>query len=196
MIKKLQIFIIVLLSVFGFIAITAEQEENNKKDNIQTDKVQVQTQTQTQAKATGPAALYSEPIMKCLEARRSLERTCYQKEGESQQIGCILAASKEMGLCFADYGATNFQKNALEGASELAIIMQNTSKQLQNWVENNYDSVNSFQKKASPFMEELFNNDSETGSHNGQEVLKMLELFGNLFSGNQADNQDSSGNNK
>lgn len=172
MIKKSQLFIIVILSVFGLATIAAQQEDN-KKDEVQ---------AKTQAKATGPAALYSEPIMKCLKIRRDLERACYQKEGESQQIGCILGASKEMGLCFADYGAASFQKTALEEASELAIILQRTSKELQQWAENNQDTMNNLKQQASPFVDQLFNNNSETEGQNGQEVLKMLELFGSLFS--------------
>ncbi len=164
------ISIILLMSLFSLFAYSEDKLKQEES---------------TQKSVSSPLNTYSENVNKCLQVRNDFETICKYKKSEGEQIGCLLNASKEMGICFTGHGLAGAEKKILEETAELADILTQTATSLEKWASDNEDSVKDISNMLLPILNGMMNTDSNENSNNKEardQISKFLESLQNSVS--------------
>lgn len=119
-------------------------------------------------------------VQECVDLRNAKEGRCRVLETGAEQSACLLAASRDMGLCMADHGAAQLQDKMIDQGAQLGEILGSTAQQLDNWLQKNELSLNDVAGALTPFMDQLMQSDN---SEAGKNIQELLQKFGEAVDG-------------
>lgn len=119
-------------------------------------------------------------VKECVDLRNAKEGRCRVLSSGAEQAACLLAASRDMGLCMADHGAAQIQDKMIDQGAQLGEILGSTAKELDNWLQQNESSLNDVAGALTPFMEQLMESDNGEA---GKNIQDLLQKFGEAIDG-------------
>ncbi len=121
-------------------------------------------------------ASYEGWLQSCVEQRNQREASCPQKQDIAEQAGCLMTASKALGLCMAQNSFENIQNKVITEGAELTGILSQTAQELEEWAKGNEGDINSLIQGLTPFINEL--NKGEASPAQNQLVEDFFNLLG------------------
>lgn len=123
---------------------------------------------------------YQAWVQECVDLRNTKEGRCRVLETGAEQSACLLAASRDMGLCMADHGAAQIQDKMIDQGAQLGEILGSTVQELDNWLQQNESSLNDVAGVLTPFMDQLMQSDNGEA---GKNIQELLQKFGEAVDG-------------
>ncbi|MFV0321316.1 MAG: hypothetical protein ACK5LE_02905 [Alphaproteobacteria bacterium] len=119
-------------------------------------------------------------VKECVDLRNAKEGRCRVLETGAEQSACLLAASRDMGLCMADHGAAQLQDKMIDQGTQLGEILGSTVQELDNWLQQNESSLDDVAGVLTPFMDQLMQSDNGEA---GKNIQELLQKFGEAVDG-------------
>ncbi len=182
---KIKLIMLTFASLFILAACNDSDTKNQEIEEAQTileeaNQLLSEVKQQQKEQYAQKTKTYKEWVQSCVDKRNQIETSCIEKPTPSAQAGCLVSASKAMGICMAENSLGNIQDKVISEGEELGEILGRTALELEKWAKNNEGELNNLAQGLAPFLEGLTQGDA-TSSENNQQIQDFLNMLGKSF---------------